>query len=124
MNFLKFNQELTSKSSRIFSTRFMQALVEEFWDRNYTRILWLCFFPWMLYMICTIQFFSVVLDDGFGNSSEEEQRTEDYFYKWITGIAILTLLTWQFYIEWLQFKGDKYSLIKYFKNLFNIVDLA
>lgn len=70
----------------------MTVLVEEFWERNYKRILWRCFVPWMFYMICTVQYFSVVLDDHFGQFSERE--AEDYFYKWATGIAILALSLW------------------------------
>ena len=45
-NFLKFNSELQGKSSRIFTTRYMQALVDEFWDENYYRILKYCYLPW------------------------------------------------------------------------------
>ena len=68
-------------------------------------------------MLCTIYYFSIVLDDSYDLSENET----DGWYKWILGITILTLLAYQIRIEVWQIIGS--SKMTYFSSVYNYFDL-
>ena len=47
-HFIRFINAVSSKKSRIYQTRFMVTLVDAFWQDNFEKIIFYCFFPWVL----------------------------------------------------------------------------
>ena len=76
-----------------------------------------CFFPWFFYMISTVYYFSIVLDDDYDDS----EFYEDILYKWLLGIIILTLVSYQIFIEVLQIIGGGFK--QYFRSPYNWADI-
>ena len=65
-NFANFSYELKHcNSQRVYETEFMKVLVDANWVENQKIIKRFCFYPWFLYSISVVYYFSYNLPNDY-----------------------------------------------------------
>ena len=106
-NFLEFSRILKEcKNPRIYQTDFIHALVDEFWEKNQSKLKFRFFTPWLSYMICAFFFFESIGADGLWN---ENDQVEDQVYKATLTAITLCLFIYQIIVESQQFASVQFS---------------
>lgn len=100
----------------LYSTDFVQALVEHFWTRYRRSLLRRCFVPFVIYFISTLIYISNYVLDGID--------TEDVWSRWssetLHRFIVIILNIYFLYFEIRSMIRDGFP---YFFDIFNYVDL-
>ena len=100
----------------LYSTDFVQALVEHFWARYRRSLLRRCFVPFVIYFISTLIYISNYVLDGID--------TEDVWSRWsaetLHRFIVIILNIYFLYFEIRSMIRDGFP---YFFDIFNYVDL-
>ena len=112
--FVHFTTVLDCAShDQIYQTELLKTLLVEFWDENFTKILWRCLVPWLAYALCAMLFFVIAL------KGEREDVSRGAVL--VLGFLTLTGLAYQVLIEVRQSKND--ALTAYVSNVVNLMDV-
>ena len=111
-NFIHFVGTLKDASNdQIFTTELISTLLDNFWEENFSKILWKCLLPWTGYAFAIMWFFVQSLKEG-----------HNAFVTLILGLICLVGLFYQISIEYRQNAGAG-SALEYFMSAVNLLDV-